>query len=146
MLRFFVSRLLYVLACIRRDMGNKAVRRREHVAAVRLFSRALKFDPGYGDARLARAVVNFRELGELTAAGRDLDLLANRGLLADRVAYNRAMLRQQQGDFKGAIADLESFLRLSPEHGEDRRSAESALAEFRQLIEESAPDTNGPLE
>ncbi|MBE2202069.1 MAG: hypothetical protein IAE79_25900 [Anaerolinea sp.] len=112
MLRFFWAWLVYTWGGLHRYFGIKNNLRSEHEAAVRYFSRAYAIDPTFYQARLARAVLLWRELGRLEEARADLD-----ALLAEQSEYapallNRALVAQENGRFHDARADLEAYLRL----------------------------------
>lgn len=112
MLRFIWAWLVYTWGGLHRYFGNKNNMRGEHEAAIRYFSRAYAIDPTFYQARLARAVLLWRELGRLDEAQADLDaLLAEQPDYADAL-LNRAMVAQENGRFHDARTDLEAYLRL----------------------------------
>jgi tetratricopeptide (TPR) repeat protein len=112
MIQVIRSWLLYTWGGLHRYFGNANNIRHEHERAVHYFTRAYRVDPSFHQARLARAVILWRELGRYDEALADLN-----GLLAERPDYapalfNRAMVAQENGRFQDACADLEAYLLL----------------------------------
>ncbi|MCA9971246.1 MAG: tetratricopeptide repeat protein [Anaerolineales bacterium] len=135
MIRTVWAWLLFTWGGLHRYFGNLNSMRREHEAAVRYFSRAYAVDPTFYQARLARAVLLWRELGRLDEAQADLD-----AILAVAPAYapallNRAMVAQEDGRFQDAQTDLEAYLRLPDADYQDE--AQRLLAALRDI---NAPD------
>lgn len=112
MIKTVYSWLLYTWGGLHRYFGNTNNIRHEHERAVHYFTRAYQVDPSFYQARLARAVIFWRELRRYEEALADLN-----GLLAERSDYapalfNRAMVFQENGRFQDAAADLEAYLQL----------------------------------
>lgn len=104
--------LLFTWGGLHRYFGNMNNIRHEHERAVYYFSRACQVDPSFYQARLARAVILWRELRRYPEALADLN-----ALLAEQPAYapallNRAMVYQENGRYPEARADLEAYLQL----------------------------------
>ena len=109
--------------------------RLEHETAVSYFTRALQTDPTFRLARLARGVLLWRELGRLEEATADFD-----SLLADDphdapALLNRALVLQQNGRFRPALTDLESYLSL-PHTDPHREEAQRIARLLRDLMED----------
>ena len=112
MVRSIWSWLVYTWGGMHRYFGNMHNLRREHEAAVRYFTRAYEIDPTFYQARLARAVLLWRELGRLDEAQADLDALVTAYPDYAPALLNRAMVAQANGRFQDACADLEQYLLL----------------------------------
>jgi tetratricopeptide (TPR) repeat protein len=133
MLRFILAWLVYTWGGLHRYFGNKNNLRGEHEAAVRYFSRAYQIDPTFYQARLARAVLLWRELGRLNEALGDLNALIAANPTYAPALFNRAMVAQAGGRYRAALADLETYLTLPDADyaGEARRM----VALLREMVE-----------
>lgn len=133
MIRFIWAYLLYTWGGLHRYFGNQNLMRSEHETAVSYFTRALQTDPTFRQARLARGVLLWRELGRFDEAMTDFDaLLANNPHDAPAL-LNRALVRQQNGRFRLALTDLETYLSLS--HDDPHRTEAQRIANLlRELI------------
>ncbi len=112
MFRVIWAWLVYTWGGLHRYFGNMNNIRHEHERAVHYFTRAYEIDPTFYQARLARAVILWRELRRYDEALVDLN-----ALLAEQPDYapallNRAMVAQENGRFPDARADLETYLQL----------------------------------
>lgn len=133
MLRTIYAWLIYTWGGLHRYFGNRSNMRSEHEKAVRYFSRAYRIDPTFSQARLARAVLLWRELGRLEEARQDLDaLLAAQPNYAEAL-INRAMVAQEDGRFQDARVDLEAYLRQP--HTDYAHEAARILAVLREITE-----------
>lgn len=105
--------LFYTWGGLHRYFGNQNNLVSEHRRAVHYFSRALEANPDMQQARLARAVILWRELEETAAALADLDFLIDRDPNDGAALFNRALAHQQAGRYEVALSDLESYLALA---------------------------------
>lgn len=106
------SWLLYTWGGLHRYFGNLNNIRHEHERAVHYFTRAYQVDPAFYQARLARAVILWRELQRYDEALADLnDLLAEQPDYAPAL-LNRAMVHQENGRYPDARTDLAAYLLL----------------------------------
>lgn len=137
MMRFWLAYLAYYWGCVHRYFGNAHGVLAEHEAAVRWYTRALKIDPSFTGARLQRAVLRWRELGQLELALQDLDAVLAGDPRQREALISRAFIRQAQGDFKAALADLEVYLGL-PKGDDYRDSAARTAAYLRELVHEGS--------
>ena len=112
MLRVIRSYLLYTWGGLHRLFGNQNNLRREHERAVYYFDRAYAVNPSFLQARLARAVILWRELGELEEAIANFSELLERDPAYGPALFNRAMARQELGHYEAALHDLEVYLAL----------------------------------
>ncbi|MCA9932897.1 MAG: hypothetical protein KC415_03180 [Anaerolineales bacterium] len=111
-MRIIWAWLIYTWGGLHRYFGNMNNIRHEHERAVHYFTRAFQVNPAFYQARLARAVILWRELGRYDEALADLnDLLAERPSLAPAL-LNRAMIMQANGRYHDARTDLEAYLQL----------------------------------
>jgi tetratricopeptide (TPR) repeat protein len=126
MLRFIYAWLVYTWGGLHRYFGNKNSMGSEYERAVHYFSRAYEIDPSLRQARLARAVLCFRELGRPQEALADLDALLETDPDDAEALLNRAMLAQENGRYQDALTDLQHYLSLgdTPYTGEAQRMAE----------------------
>jgi tetratricopeptide (TPR) repeat protein len=134
MLTFIYSWLLYTWGGLHRYFGNQNSMRSEHERAVHYFSRAYEVDPTFRQARLARGILYFRELGRAAEAQADFD-----ALLAEDPAYaeallNRALLAQENGRYQEALHDLTAYLQLAPD--DYKSEAQRMAAALQSLLDE----------
>ncbi len=113
MLRTIYSWLLYTWGGLHRYFGNMNNLRHEHERAVHYFTRAYETDPTFQQARLARAVILWRELRRYDEALADLNALLDEQPDYAPALLNRAMVAQENGRYQDARADLEAYLQLS---------------------------------
>lgn len=130
MWRMIWAWLIYTWGGLHRYFGNLNNLRREHETAVRYFTRAYEIDPTFHQARLARAVLLWRELGQLAAARADLDSLLVAEPTYAPAWLNRALVAQADGRFQDAVTDLDTYLSLP----DGNYTAEATR--LRQLIQE----------
>jgi regulator of sirC expression with transglutaminase-like and TPR domain len=86
------------------------------------------------EARLARAVILWRELDRLEDALRDLDALLEEDATYATALLNRALIYQQTGKYGQALSDLQQYLAL-PADGEYRDLAERLEPLLRELAQ-----------
>lgn len=121
---------------LHRNFGNRSSFLREHEAAVRRFTRAYELDPNLREARLDRGIIYFREMGRLDEALADFDALLDKDPHYGAALLNRAMLAQERGQYRQALADLETFLTLPDEETEYIAVAQRTAALLRDLVSE----------
>ena len=136
MIKILLARFYYMWGSLHRNFGNRRGFLREHQSAVKRFGQAYDLDPNFREAKLDRAIILYREMGQFDDALADLN-----GLLEDDPTYgpallNRAMLSLELGDFVGSLADLDSFLGLPGDGQEYRRLASRTAVLVRELIAE----------
>ncbi len=134
MLKILLARIYYMWGSLHRNFGNRSSFLREHRSAVKRFSQAYKLDPNLREARLDRAIILYREMGQFEEARSDLN-----ALLADDPSYepallNRAMLAQDQGHYDEALADFDAYLALPVGDQEYRRLASRTAELLRELL------------
>jgi len=132
--RRLAARAVYMQGSLHRNFGNQSSFRREHQAALRCFSRAYALDPSFGRARLDRAILLWRELGDLEAALADFDGLLQENPANQPALLNRAMALQESGRYQAALTDLEAYLQLPPENQEYAAVAQRTAALLRELL------------
>jgi tetratricopeptide (TPR) repeat protein len=113
MLRIIRAYLLYTWGGLHRYFGNKDNLPREHERAAHYFARAHQLHPGMVQARLARAIILWRELDRSDEAIADLTALLQDDPAYAMALFNRALAYQQAGRYALALADLEAFLALN---------------------------------
>jgi tetratricopeptide (TPR) repeat protein len=138
MLRFIYAWLVYTWGGLHRYFGNQNSMRSEHERAVHYFTRAYEIDPDFRQARLARAILYFRELGRSQEALADFN-----ALLADDPTYaeallNRAMLAQEHGRYQDALDDLQAYLQLAPD--QHLIEVQRMAATLQALLDEHSPE------
>lgn len=115
MWRVIRAYLLYTWGGLHRYFGNLNSMPREHERAVHYFTRAYNVNPAMREARLARAVILWRELERIDEALHDLDALLYDDPKYRPALLNRALVYQQTGDYQLALTDLETYLSLPPD-------------------------------
>jgi tetratricopeptide (TPR) repeat protein len=138
MLRFMYAWLVYTWGGLHRYFGNQNSMRSEHERAVHYFSRAYEIDPDFRQARLARAILYFRELGRPQEALADFNALLAADPTYAEALLNRAMLAQEHGRYQDALDDLQAYLQLAPDQHliEVQRMATTLQA----LLDEHPPE------
>ncbi len=126
--------MYYMWGSLHRNFGNQSSFSREHRSAVKRFSQAYKLDPNFREARLDRAIILYREMGQFEEARADLN-----ALLADDPSYepallNRAMLAQEQGQYVEALADFDAYLALPAGDKEYKRLASRTAELLREMV------------
>jgi tetratricopeptide (TPR) repeat protein len=124
---------------LHRNFGNQSGFLREHRSAVRRFTQAFELDPNLREARLDRGIIYFREMGLHEEALTDFNALLEADPDYGPALLNRSMLRQEQGQYRLALADLEQFLTLPNEDPEYVAVAQRTAALLRELIAELNP-------
>jgi tetratricopeptide (TPR) repeat protein len=132
--RRVAARAVHMQGSLHRNFGNQSSFRREHQAALRCFSRAYALDPGFDRALFDRAVLLWRELGDLEAALADFDALLQENPGNQSALLNRAMALQENGRYQAALTDLEVYLQLPPENQEYAAAAQRTAALLRELL------------
>lgn len=107
--------LLYTWGGLHRYFGNQNNVSREYRRAVHYFTRAYETNPSMRQARLARAILLWREMERIEEALSDLDALLEEDATYAPALLNRAMAYQQRGNYRRALRDLESYLKLPPD-------------------------------
>jgi tetratricopeptide (TPR) repeat protein len=131
-----MARIYYMWGSLHRNFGNQSGFLREHEAAVRRFTQAFQLDPTLRQARLDRGIIYFRELGRLDEAAADFDALLEEDGDYGPALLNRAMLQQQRGQYRQALADLETFLTLPDEDAEYVAVAQRTAVLLQALVSE----------
>jgi tetratricopeptide (TPR) repeat protein len=140
MFRPLYAWLLYTWGGLHRYFGNANSMPSEHKRAIHYFSRAYEVNPAFYQARLARAVLYFRELGRSEEALADLNALLEDDPTYDEALLNRAMLAQENGRYQDALDDLNAYLALPATSftNEARR-----MAELLQSLVDEVDEANG---
>lgn len=100
-------------AQVYREAGVALLNRNDAVRAYECFTLAIRIQADYAEAYSSRAVANI-SLGRPAAALADADhALALQPQLLDAL-WNRAGIRKQMGDLRGALADNEAALKVAP--------------------------------
>ncbi|MGH2536845.1 MAG: hypothetical protein ACRDHL_05585 [Candidatus Promineifilaceae bacterium] len=140
LLRAILARSLFMWGSLHRNFGNNASFAREHHSAVKRFSQAYRLDPAFREARLARAILYYRELNMAEAGLADLDALLLEDPDYGPALLNRAMAAQQLGRYAQALADLERYLGLPAEDDEYAQIAARTAAALRDIVAELPAD------
>jgi tetratricopeptide (TPR) repeat protein len=140
-IRYICAWLVYTWGGLHRYFGNRNHMRSEHAAAVRYFGRAYAIDPTFRRARLERGVLLWRELEQPAAALAEFDALLTKDPNYGPALLNRAMVRQNEGHYEAALADLTAYLGLPKATTTAyRQEAERTAALLKELIESTASD------
>lgn len=139
MWRVIRAYLLYTWGGLHRYFGNLNNIPHEHERAVHYFTRAYDVNPAMREARLARAVILWRELERIEEALRDLDALLQEDPTYGAALLNRALVYQQTGNYRRALHDLEDYLALPPDR-DYRDLAERIEPLLRDLAQGTEPN------
>lgn len=135
MFRFWLSYAFYWWGVVHRYMGTANNVASEFRRAADYFGRAYAIDPTFHRAKLDRAIMLWRELGELEPALILLDeLIAHEATYAPAL-LNRALIYQQMWNLPACQADLEAYLQVGEEGDMYWDTAVRSLARVRQMQE-----------
>ncbi len=115
MWRVIKSYLLYTWGGLHRYFGNQNSMPHEHQRAVHYFSRAYELNPAMTAARVARAVILWREMERLDEALADFNAILEEDPTHGPALLNRALVYQQTGAYQDALADVKRYLALPPD-------------------------------
>ena len=134
MWRVVKAYLLYTWGGLHRYFGNQNNIPREHERAVHYFTRAYDVNPAMHQARLARAVILWREMERIDEALADFDALLQQDPNYGPALLNRALIYQQVGKYKKALTDLQAYLDLpsDPEYHDLAERLEPLLNDLAQ--------------
>jgi len=135
MLRFLYAWLIYTWGGLHRYFGNKNRMVSEYEHAIHYFARAYEIDPTFRAARLQRAILLYRELGQHEEA-----ICEFNALLAEKPDYglaliNRGITLQENGRFQEALADFEHYLQL-PDDDEYAVEAQRFTVHLREIVKD----------
>jgi tetratricopeptide (TPR) repeat protein len=131
-----LSRFFVRLADAHRHFGNQYGNRHEHGSAIRNYTRAIDFDPGYAQAYYSRGVLYWREVRDHRRAIDDLTRAIELDPSRADAYFTRAMAHQACNDAERATADLEQYLR----EGHDPYWIESARLQLADLCDKAGAD------
>lgn len=132
---FIKSWLLYTWGGLHRYFGNANILRSEHTRAVHYFTRAYEVDPRFRTARLSRAVLLGRELGQIPAALADLDALLAEDPTYAPALLNRGLMLQEIGRYPEALTDLQAYLQL-PHYDTHKPDIQRITAYLQEIVTE----------
>ena len=133
-MRVLWSWLVYTWGGLHRYFGNTNNMSTEHEAAVRYFTRAYEINPAFYQARLARGILLYRELGQLDEAKADFDALLKIDPDYGAALFNRAMVAEANGRYQDALNDLETYLTLKDD--EYIYEAQRLIILYREVLDE----------
>lgn len=134
MWRVIKATLLYTWGGLHRYFGNHNNMPGEYARAVHYFTRAYEANPAMKEARLARAVLLWREMERTEDALVDFDALIAADPGYSAALLNRALIYQQTGDYGRALDDLQQYLALQVDD-EYRDLAERMEPLLRDLVD-----------
>ncbi len=138
MLRAVWAYVLYTWGGLHRLFGNANNLRREHERAVHYFTRAYAVNPKMRQARLARGIILWRELGRVDEALADFDALVETDPADGEALFNRALARQESGRYALALKDLNAYLELP----RDDAYYHDLAVRLHRLLSEMVSDTD----
>lgn len=134
-LRQFRAYCLYQWGKTHRYFGVTHGVTREFERAAYYFGRAYEIDPTFHQARLDRAIMLGRELGQSDKALHELNELADTFKeKSQHVILNRAQLRQQLGDYAGALLDWQLYLKTADTDDPYRPLAQNTAKHLQELL------------
>lgn len=139
MFRFIRSWLIYTWGGLHRYFGNQNRMRSEHEHAVRYFARAYAIDPNFWQARVARAVLLYRELERPQDAVDEFDAILADDPECGPALFNRAMAMQKLGRFQDSLTDFEAYLQLEAQEPSDKDDAARMVPLLRDLLLDDDP-------
>lgn len=145
MLRYILARVYYMWGSLHRNFGNRNNFEREHLLAIKRFTKAYDTDPSLREARLDRGIILYRELGRFDEALADFDALLAEDPTYGPALLNKAMAEQEMALYAKALADLEAYLALSTENDQYRQLAERTAQLLREIVDELPPVGPGDI-
>ena len=136
MLRYLVSVFVFAFAGLFRVIGLSMRSKRLLRLAVRLFGAAHNLSDRQREARLARAVLNFRELGQPEIALTDLDALLEEDESYADARMNRVLVLQEIGRYADALADVDYYINSPYANDEYLDLMMRTAIHLRALVEE----------
>ena len=134
----FWAECLYQWGKIHRYFGVTHGVTREFARAEYYFGRAFALNPQHQQARLDRAIMLGRELGQPKQALQELDELATSFTAKHlEVILNRAQLRQEVGDYAGALSDWENYLKTADQDDSYRPLAQITAEHLKELLQDN---------
>ncbi len=134
MFRFIRSWLIYTWGGLHRYFGNQNKARGEHEHAVRYFARAYEVDPAFWQARVARAVLLYRELDRPQEAIAEFDAILADDPTCGPALFNRAMAMQKVSRYQDSLTDFEAYLQLSETDQHDQEDAARMIPLLQDLL------------
>lgn len=136
MWRVVKAYLLYTWGGLHRYFGNQNSIQHEFRRAIYYFGRAYEVNPAMQSARLARATILWRELEDVEEALAELDAMLTIDPDYGEARFNRALARQEAGQYEGALEDLDAY--LARHGGEDYApSARRMRTLLQELLQDS---------
>lgn len=136
MFRFIWSWLIYTWGGLHRYFGNQNKIRSEHEHAIHYFARAYEVDPNFLQARIARAVLLYRELDRAQDALDEFDAILQDDPHCGPALFNRAMAQQKLGHFQASLTDFEAYLQLPQQNPPDSADAQRMIPLLQDLLAE----------
>lgn len=124
MVRFMYAWAVYTWGGLHRYFGHHSNLRSEYENAIHYFRRAYEIDPSFVGARAARGALLWRELGRTKEALQEFDTVLKQEPNHVAALFNRAMALQENGRYREAVRDLETYLKIAnddPYRGEASR-------------------------
>ena len=134
MFRFIRSWLIYTWGGLHRYFGNQNKIRHEHERAIHYFARAYEVDPAFWQARVARAVLLYRELDRPREAIDEFDAILSDEPDCGPALFNRAMAMQKIGRFQDSLTDFEAYLQLPEQDPHNQEDATRMIPLLRDLL------------
>jgi tetratricopeptide (TPR) repeat protein len=135
MLRLIRSWLIYTWGGLHRYFGNQNKVRSEYERAIHYFARAYEVDPAFWQARVARAVLLYRELDRSEEAIEEFNALLRDDPECGPALFNRAMAMQKIGRFQDSLTTFEAYLQLPEQEQLNQRDAERMIPLLRDLLD-----------
>ena len=136
MIRFVWSWLIYTWGGLHRYFGNQGKIRSEHEHAIRYFAYAYQVDPAFWQARVARAILLYRELDRAEDAIDEFDEILTDDPECAPALFNRAMANQKLRRFQDSLTDFEAYLQLPEQDDHEKRDAVRMIPLLRDLLNE----------
>lgn len=143
MVRSLLAHFIYLWGNTLRHIGIRFHHDASYRAAVRNLQKAYQLDSGLREARLNRAVLLWREMGESNQAIRELDVLLQQDPGDAPALFNRALAYQQVGRYRDSLDDILAYLSLPPGDLAYLQYARRLASELRALI--ATPDQDPPV-
>jgi tetratricopeptide (TPR) repeat protein len=136
MIREYITYLCYVWGSSHRHFANQIAYKPSYKHAIKWYSRTLNRNPDYREARLDRAILQWRELSNYEAAIADFDVLLNGDPFDAPARLNRGLVHERMGDYQKALRDLEAYVRLPVTEPEYWHYTQRLMKVLQGVVEE----------
>jgi tetratricopeptide (TPR) repeat protein len=136
MIREYITYICYIWGSSHRHFANQFAYKSSYSRAIKWYDRTLRRNPNYREARLDRAVLQWRELHAYGLAVADLDVLLADDPFDASARLNRGLVYEKMGEYQKSLRDLEAYVRLPVSEPEYWHYAQRMMKVLQAIVEE----------